>query len=690
MRTVHPLGLPAATLSCVLVVYATAFAQAPMRPPAVPLVVHDPYFSIWSMDDNLTGSATKHWTGTDQPLNGLIRIDGAAYRFMGSQPREIAAMRQVSRVVTPTQTNYGFDSAGMHLDVTFLTPTIASDMDLVSRPVTYLIVEARATDSRSHAVTVFVDAGAQIAVNVPDQKVIAARYKVGSLQTVRIGSAEQPVLAKSGDNLRIDWGYFYLAAPGGEVAVSNRAGRTKFSASGEFPASDDLDTPRAANDNTPTVAGRFDLGQVGASAVARHWILAYDDGFSIEYFQRKLRPWWRRNGMTAETLLTTAETQYDALKERSKAFDRQLTADLVSAGGEKYAALAVLAYRQTLAAHKLVADLDNTPLYFSKENFSNGSIDTVDVTYPSAPFFLLLNPQLLRAQLRPILDYASLPRWPWPYAPHDLGKYPLANGQLYGGGEKTEENQMPVEESGNMLILLRALGMADGDTSFVKRYWPILTKWKDYLAKNGLRPGNQLSTDDFAGHLANNTNLAIKAILGIASYDALANKNPSEAGSMAKDWATAADDGTHYRLAFDTPGSWSQKYNLVWDKILGFGLFPSQVVGKEIAFYKTQQNEFGLPLDSRESYTKLDWIVWTATLTGNRSDFLALSDPAYKFANETPTRVPLSDWYETKDGKQRGFQARSVVGGVYIKMLEDPAVWKKWTHFALDQSQPSQ
>ena len=682
------------------VLCAGAQALPAFRPPAVPLVAHDPYFSIWSLADRLSDSGTSHWTGKPNTLGALARIDGRTYNLIGSggrNPQAPAVLEQTRLETLPTRTIYEFAGAGVKIGLTFFTPALPDDLDVLSRPLTYIEWSAASTDGRQHDAAVYFDAGADLVVNTPDQAVWPSRVQLDGQPALRMGSREQPVLAKRGDDLRIDWGYLYLAADkpdGVSSAVAPRQQeRAAFANAGRLADSDDFSDQAAAGGYANSaLAFGIDMGRVGSQPVSRYLMIAYDDIYSIEFFERRERPWWRRDGAGAAELLRLGRRDHEALLQRATAFDGELMADMRRLGGEKYARLAALAYRQTLAAHKLVADIDGTPLYFPKENFSNGCISTVDVIYPSSPFTLLFNPKLLRAQLRPVLEYARLERWHWPFAPHDLGTYPQANGQVYGGGERTEDNQMPVEESGNMLIMLAALAKVEGNAAFAEQYWPQLTKWAEYLKEKGLDPENQLSTDDFAGHLAHNANLSIKAILALGAYGTLAGMSGRNdvaaqyretARSSPKRWLAMADDGDHYRLAFDKPGTWSQKYNLVWDKLLGLNLFPPEVARKEVAFYLSRQNKYGLPLDNRKDYTKLDWVLWTATLADNPGDFEKLVAPAYQFANDSESRVPLTDWYDTVTAKQQGFQARSVVGGLFVKLLSDPATWSKYASRAM-------
>jgi hypothetical protein len=619
----------------------------------------------------------------------VARIDGKPFRFMGAKPDEIPAMQQVSSSITPTHTRYEFRQGGVKLQLAFLTPAIMSDLDLLSRSVTYLTWSVQSIDGAEHQVAILLDVDPVIAVNDRSQRVVSMRHETAALKVLSVGSQEQSILNRSGDNLRIDWGYFHLAIPKDEnaaTAISSESLRS-FATQGKLPARDAILMPRSADWGSPHLAAALDFGAVGAQPVARHLLVSYTEDYAIQYLQRNLRPYWQRNKMSVEEMLDQAEAQYTSLDASATAYDADLTADLIKAGGEHYAAIAILSYRQTLAAHKLVADVNGDPMLFAKENFSNGCIATVDVLYPSAPFFLFLQPRLLEAQLLPVLEYSALARWKFPFSPHDLGQYPLANGQVYGGGENTEEDQMPVEESGNMLILVDALARAEGSAQLAERYWPQLTKWAEYLKEKGLDPENQLTTDDFAGHVAHNSNLSIKAIDALAAYADLAHLLKQEkvfreysdtARSMAAKWVSMAQEGDHYKLAFNSPSTWSQKYNLVWDKVLDYNLFPASVRETEMAYYSKHINRYGLPLDSRADYTKLDWSIWTATLASDPKQFNAMIDPIYQWMNETPSRVPLTDWYDTKTAKQIGFQARSVVGGVYIKALADKSLREKW------------
>jgi len=663
----------------------------PLRPPATPLVTHDPYFSIWSAHDLLTDGPTTHWTGKPHPMLCLLRIDGKVYRAMGPDPFYTPPMRQTRLEVTPTRSIYQMETDQVRMRLTFTSPCLPADLDVLSRPVTYVSWELSSNDGREHEVAVYFEISALLAVNDPEQKVVGSRPEMDGMTVMRMGSEEQPVLQKKGDNLRIDWGYLYVAAPSEDALQScignGDAGRGSLLTNRPLPTPDDSGFPRRADEAFPSSMLVFDHGSVGRSPVSRYLMLAYDDLYSIELFGEHLRPYWRRNGADAEDLLQKAARDHARLQRLCEQFDAEVMADLTAAGGRKYAEIGALAYRQCMAAGKLAADASGMPVYFSKECFSNGCTGTVDVIYPSSPQFLLFNTVLLKASLEPVLRYAASPRWKFPFAPHDIGTYPKASGQVYGGGENSEANQMPVEESGNMLLMVAAIARAEGNADYAAKHWATLVKWAEYLRSKGMDPEEQLCTDDFSGHLAHNVNLSAKSILALGAFadlcrqldkKDLATDYRKAAEEFARRWVREADDGDHFRLAFDRPGTWSQKYNLVWDRVLGLGLFPASVAEKETRFYRTVQKRYGLPLDSRENWTKLDWVFWSASLTGQREDFEALTAPVYDFLNESPSRVPMTDWYWVETGRMNSFQARPVVGGVFMNLLGEPAVWKKW------------
>lgn len=670
-----------------------ASAQTSFRPPSVPLVTHDPYFSVWANANSLADGPTRHWTGREHTLSSLVRVDGQTFRLMGDQPGNLPVLPETDVQVLPTRTVYHFQNPKIALSLEFLTPALPDDLDTLSRPVTFLTWRARSADGASHSVQIYDDASGQLAVNdANSQPVVWKRQTQNGISSLRIGTQEQPVLQKKGDNLRIDWGYLYVAPSPNQKGTSMALGpretmQSAFSMGGKLPAYDDSLQSRIPNEGMPVAAVAFDLGKVGKNASERTTMIAYDDGDSLIYMGRRMKPFWAKNGATISSVLAQSARELPQLQRKCVDFDTRLMNDMTRVGGESYAKIGALAFRQALAAHKIVQDKNGAPLAFSKENFSNGCIATVDIIYPTHPIFAVFSPTLAKAALVPVLNYAASPRWKFPFAPHDLGTYPIANGQVYGGGERTEDNQMPVEETGNLMILLAQIAQQDGNAKFASRWWPQLQKWAAYLEEKGFDPESQLSTDDFAGHLAHNTNLSIKATEALGAYSRLcqmrgetteATRVRGVAKDLAERWAREARDGDHYRLAFDKPNTWSQKYNMVWDKILGLNLYAPEVTKTEVAYYKTRLNKYGLPLDNREDYTKLDWCVWTATMADNPADFRAIVDPMVDFLNQTPDRNPMTDWFHTTRPNQRGFQARAVVGGVFIKMLSDSALTQQY------------
>jgi hypothetical protein len=236
---------------------------------------------------------------------------------------------------------------------------------------------------------------------------------------------------------------------------------------------------------------------------------------------------------------------------------------------------------------------------------------------------------------------------------------------------------MPVEECADILIALYACYRKDKDAVFFRENFELCKKWVRYLVEFGLKPDNQLCTDDFAGHLKNNINLAIKATVAIGCYAELL-KTVSQKGDdyrkIAEEYAKEIADFSMYKghlpISWDSDtDTFSLKYNLVFDKILNLNLFDEKVYENEISVYKEKINKYGVPLDNRAVYTKSDWLIWTSYFAPekDRNEYLKT---VYNFLIESPDRVPFSDWYDTDTGKIHFFRARSVQGGCFILLLK--------------------
>ncbi|MGM9705219.1 MAG: glutaminase domain-containing protein [Prevotella sp.] len=826
------------TLFVAVVSAMTVFAQSaelfkPYQPidlrlPSVPIIVNDPYFSIWSPYDKLTDGSTRHWTDAQKAIDGLLRVDGTTYRFMGverpyvlqsimamadegawtartsrrnpgtgwadtdfddsqwatergafgtpneypnvntswtaensdvyarrtvtltaediasdlyvvyshddvfelyingtrvvstgetwlqgethhlsdaekallkegdnviaahchnttggalldyglyknlkTEHSDIQIAKQTSVDVLATNTYYTFECGPVMLDVVFTAPMLMDDLDLLSTPINYVSYQVRSNDGADHNVQFYLATSPELTVNQTSQPTISRRTTQNGTPYLYTGTVEQPVLKKAGDLICIDWGYLYMPGFNGELSLaSTLTVEHEFASTGKLPTTQRVVTSHNASD-MPALAYMHDFGTVkeGSSFT----MLGYNETYDITYMGRNYKGYWARNGKTIFSAFQEMYDNYADIMARCRRMDQQIYDDGLAAGNKKYAELLSASYRQVIAAHKLFEDKDGHLLYFSKENNSNGCVNTVDLTYPSAPLFLLYNPELQKGMMTSIFEYSYTGRWTKPFAAHDIGTYPIANGQVYGG-------DMPLEESGNMITLAAMICRLENSTSYVDKYWDIIKTWTDYLVENGQDPANQLCTDDFAGHWAHNANLSIKAIMGVAGFaemarikgdEATATQYMDKAKEMARIWESTAREGDHYRLAFDRANTWSQKYNMVWDKLWNIHIFPTGTIERDLQYYLNKQNTYGLPLDSREAYSKSDWILWTASMAQDKETFLKFSDPVWKYVNETRTRVPICDWYWTNSGDKRGFMARSVIGGHWMKVLMD-------------------
>ena len=647
--------------------------------PAYPLLVKDPYFSLWSNGELLNASDVILWTGEKKDVVGVIDIDGLGFTFLGN-PAGAQPLPQTDMKITAYTTDYTFENDKLTLKVSFVSPLTPDDMNLLSCPVCYVKYEIIKKVACETKLTLAMNADVCYNHRSPDQRSIRGGVmKTSDYDIAWFGLSRQAPLSHAEDTVGADWGYYYITGESVEYckypvhSLNNIGGR---------------DAQWIASVNTS------DKGNI---------MVGFDDVVSISYFGDWQRGYYFDGGKNIIDALKETYDNIDAIDKKLAAEDEKLRA-AAEKYGDEYLDILYASLRQSIAAHKLIKDRYGNVIFLSKECNSNGCIGTVDVSYPSIPLYLLSNTEYVKGMMRPIFKFARMPVWEYDFAPHDVGTYPICGGQVYGltkersylkrgfaqthadiylfpaGGDTFDfDMQMPVEECANMIIMAYACYARDNDKDFLCDNYDLLSKWVKYLIEYGLKPANQLCTDDFAGHLANNVNLAVKATVGIACFAKIAEavgesgcEYRATAESFAREIESFGEQYSHIPITWDSDDStFSLKYNMLFDKVLGLGLFKSETVEREIDCYLEHMEKCGVPLDSRSDRAKSDWLIWVAAMCDDDDKRQRLIHGISVFIRETSDRMPFGDYYFCKEGIRRNFTNRTVQGGCFALLLRD-------------------
>ncbi|KAH7098950.1 DUF1793-domain-containing protein [Auriculariales sp. MPI-PUGE-AT-0066] len=664
-----------------------AWTSTSFSPPSIPLAVKTPYLSAWLPQGSgraLNEDWAKFWTGSTLGWAGFARVDGTVYRTMGVPGNSATLATQTAMSFTSTSSKFTLTVGPVRLIYTFLSPVTPSDYLRQSIPFSYMSITAQSTDGASHSVQLYTDISAEW---VTGDVTLQANWTTtqGSVFTHQVQLVSQTVFSEKSDHIQHGAAYYSTNNATGLTFQTGQDStvRSNFISSGTLPNTQDT-TFRAVNDRWPVFAYARDLGSVSSTASAPVvFAVGHIRDPGVQYITAgnvlQSRPLYFLSQLsTPAAVIKYFLDDFSNATSTAATFDAKVQSDAAKIN-TGYASLVALSIRQVFAAFELTVSKTSSGAFnatdlmvFQKEISSSGNMNTVDVIFPSWPSLLYTNPVLGKLMLEPLFQYQTTGCIvPNKWSIHDVGaSYPKALGHNDGSDEA-----MPVEESGNMIIMSLSYALKTGDNSQMQRYFSLLDQWTQFLIEDSLIPAEQLSTDDFAGyHLANQTNLAIKGIIGIGAMGKIATILGDTAKgdnytAIAKDYVTRwqtlamASGGEHLTLSYNDNASWGQAYNLWADKLLKLNLFPQSVYDTQTAWYKTHRNAYGLPLDTRHTYAKTDWTIWTASIVSDTTLRDQLIGDIVKYASDGLNDQPLGDWYETTNGAANGFKARPVAGG---------------------------
>ncbi|KAI8458118.1 hypothetical protein BY996DRAFT_4577608 [Phakopsora pachyrhizi] len=713
----------------------------PLLPPAIPLAVSSPYLSAWLANDEnesarngdlkLSGRWPQFWpiqfpankqSAYQLAWSGMIRIDGACYQFLGKpasslvpstqseQLPEILDADQISMTYTSTQTIFEFQAGPIRFKVKFLSP-IGSRGDMLrhSLPFSYMTIEIiePTEEPKNHQIQIYTDIQADWASGDHNSNCTWELQESDRVLSYQVQKKNQVPLTEAWEYP--EWGQAIYATPKvPELTTASgysKEVRSQFVRDGKLNGQKDQDF-RKINDREPTFGYALEVKTYSDPLI---FVIGHVRDPYVSYVKAGLKELEKRSGYwrsvfgkDIDAIDFFVKDYYRALQD-SNELDKTIADDARRLGGENHVAIVSLSARQAMSAMEVTVGKDNNGnfnqsdvLVFLKEISSNGDMSTVDVIFPQFPILAYLDPALLRFMLEPIFQYSESGLYPNKWTVHDLGRYPNAPGHNDG-----QDEPMPVEEAGNMLIMSLAYYQLSKDNKWLSSHSKILSQWTSFLIKDGLIPAKQLSTDDFAGQLANQTNLALKAIVGIAAMSEISKAVSESEGkqkykeddskklrniaeSYIEQWIkfSLSEDKTHTKLSYQDDKSWGTLYNLFADRLLNLKLVPKFIYETQTNFYPTVTNQYGLPLDSRHAWAKTDWEMFAAGASVNENTRDLLIGRLVNYLNANRVNAGFPDLYETETGQ---FPGRSKNSTWRIEFINRPVVGGHFSILALDR-----
>ncbi|KAL9001934.1 MAG: hypothetical protein Q9188_005106, partial [Gyalolechia gomerana] len=559
-----------------------------------------------SFVSNLPASKPQFWAGQDLTLGIMARVNGQAFSLLGlpSPPGGVREASILNAEYTATHTVFSLLAGTVSIKLDFLSPVSPTNYVRQSLPFSYLTITA--ANATGDDIQVYVDldetwtgqSGSTGSTFSPSDATSIFRLMVEGAETYTQNAMDQAL-----------WGEVVFASRASNSTTLTAQSGDPASVRGLFASNGTLSGSATVTYGAgDVVAIAQDLGSV-ASAASVTYAIGYTRDAAVNYLGNARASYYTATYNGSIAAVDHFLDDYADAEAEASAMDSDIDSRATSAAGANYSDIVTLSVRQAYGAADLTIPANtldtNDVTLFLKEISSDGNVNTVDVIYPTFPIFYVMDPEYIRLVLEPVVQYLEMGRWPQPWTIHDIGSsYPNAIGHDNGQAE-----QQPIEETGNILILAYAYTKASGSSTWVNSHRSLFQSYADYLVNNGLNIVSQLSTDDGAGALPNQTNLAIKAAVGLTAFGALF-EDADNYTAIGKRYATllynnslATDEAkTHFLLQYpeelNNGSTYSTTFNLYPDFLLGLNTFPKEAFDMQSAYYPTVRAEAGVPLDS--------------------------------------------------------------------------------------------